>query len=478
MPQSPMPHADEAQPPFTAPRASARAQGVAADWQPAASDLVRAKIMIIDDEPVNGRVLKKYLRRIGYESFHLITDATEALDAIRMSCPDLVLLDLMMPRLNGMDLLRQIRSEDALQNLPVIILTAHSSPSNKLEALEAGANEFLAKPVDPHELAPRVRNVLAVKARHDHLAECARRLEQEVQRRTEELLAARHAAEVRYLAGKAEIATDVLHNVGNALNSVNVAVNLLGYTLRESKMPSLKRATDLLLEHERNLARFLNKDERGRLLPSYLSDLAETLLQERESSLREIELLTKHLEHISAVVATQQKYARPCQVAESVALADLLRDAEELLSSSFAKQAVDVLRDWADVPPVQTDRQKLLQVLVNVLKNAIQSVRRAHGENGGRVHVRLRCGEPGYVCIEIRDNGVGIAPENLTKIFSHGFTTREDGSGFGLHSCANIMKELGGTIDAQSDGPGCGATFTVTLPAKPHQEPLQEGPKA
>ncbi|NQT17200.1 MAG: response regulator, partial [Planctomycetes bacterium] len=423
-------------------------------------------------------VLKKYLRRIGYENFLMVTDATQGLDTIRTYGPDLVLLDLMMPRLNGMDLLRRIRFEDALQNLPVIILTAHSSPGNKLEALEAGANEFLAKPVDPYELAPRVRNVLAVKARHDHLVQCARRLEQEVQQRTEELLAAQHAAEVRYLAGKAEIATDVLHNVGNALNSVNVAVSLLGYTLRESKAPSLKRAADLLQEHQRHLARFLTKDERGRLLPSYLADLAKALLQERESSLKEVDLLTKHLEHISAVVATQQKYARPCQVAESVVLADLLRDAEELLSSSFATQAVDVVRDWADVPPVQTDKQKLLQVLVNLLKNAVQSVRQAHDQRGGRVHVRLGYGEPGRICIAIRDNGVGIAPEDMTTIFSHGFTTKDNGSGFGLHSCANIMKELGGTIDAESDGPGCGATFTVTLPTEPYQEQVQEGQNA
>lgn len=434
--------------------------------------------MMIDDEPLNGKVLKKYLGGIGYENFLMVTDSMQGLEMIRTHRPDLVLLDIMMPRLNGLDLLRQIRDEDSLRYLPVIIITAFCDSSNKLEALEAGANDFLTKPIDPYELAPRVRNVLAVKARLDHLMQCTEQLEKEVQHQTAELTAAQHASELRYMAGKAEIATDVLHNVGNALNSVNVAVNLLGYTLRESKAPSLKRAADLLRDNEDGLVRFLTKDERGRLLPSYLTELADALLRERESLLHEIDLLTRHLEHINAVVATQQKYARPCQVEEPVELTDLLRDAEELLGSSFAKHSVDLVCDCSGVQPLHTDKQKLLQVLINLLKNAVQSAWRAHDGTGGRVHVLAKCDGPDHIWIEIRDNGVGITPGDRKKLFSHGFTTKEDGSGFGLHSCANIMKELGGSIEMHSDGPGCGATFTLRVPAEPRQEHSREEQEA
>jgi DNA-binding response OmpR family regulator len=431
--------------------------------------------MLVDDEPLNNLVLEKRLRSIGYEHIVCTTDPTQVLDMIRREPPDLLLLDIMMPQLNGLDLLRQIRDEEELRFLPVIILTAFCDEDNRHEGLEAGANDFLPKPVDARELAARVRNVLAFKERQDQLFRTAQQLKAEIGQRTEELAAARHAAEVRYLAGKAEIATDVLHNVGNALHSVNVAVNLLAYTLRESKLPSLKRATDLLLENAGNPARFLTKDERGRILPSYLADLAENLLEEREGSLREIELLTKHLAHINAVVATQQRYARLCNVCEPVALADLLRDAEELLSSGLARHAVEVTRDYRNVPVVSTDQQKLLQVAVNVIKNAFQSVRQQHPDGGGRIALALRPDGPAQVSIEVRDNGVGIAREHLTKIFGHGFTTKKDGNGFGLHSCANIMKELGGAIDAQSGGPGQGAVFSITVPVGSTGQQQQAG---
>jgi two-component system sensor histidine kinase ChiS len=427
-------------------------------------DRASARIMIVDDEPVNINVVVKYLRSFGYSDFVSTTEPQKALVLLRESKPDLLLLDIMMPQINGLELLRQIRSDGRWQSLPVIILTAYCDPSNRREALERGVTDFLAKPVDPNELAPRIRNVLAAKANQDKLLQYTKQLERDIHDKTEALVEARHKAEHRYLAGKAEIATDVLHNVGNALNSVNVAADLIAYTLRESRLPAVKQVADLLLANEKRIGKFMQKDERGQVLPSYLGELADALRQEREMSLREIDVLSKHLEHIKAVVATQQKYAKLCNVMEPTSIPELLDDAEELLGSSFTKHGVAVVRHEMDTPSIKTDRQKLLQVLVNVLKNAMESSSQTSSAPHGRVEIRLGVKQPNQVFIEIRDNGVGIAEANLAKIFTHGFTTKKAGNGFGLHSCANILSELGGTIKAESDGPNSGAIFTLKLP--------------
>ena len=306
--------------------------------------------------------------------------------------------------------------------------------------------------------------MLAVKSHQDHLADLATKLEAEVERQAEELVKTRHEAELRYLAGKAEIATDVLHNVGNALNSVSTCVSLVAYTVRESKLQSLKRGTDLLHQYRDSLAKFLTRDKRGRLLPSYLVELADALGQEREKVLNEIELLNRHLDHIKSVVATQQKYAALRNVVDNVSLADLLGEVDELLGGSYARHGLEIVREYEDIPPVKTDRQKLLQIVLNVVKNAVDSVKQAHKTDLGRLELRIGQRDAKYVFIEVRDNGVGIDPEDLVKIFSHGFTTKASGHGFGLHSCANIIKELGGSIRACSDGIGQGATFRLEIP--------------
>jgi signal transduction histidine kinase len=115
------------------------------------------------------------------------------------------------------------------------------------------------------------------------------------------------------------------------------------------------------------------------------------------------------------------------------------------------------------VPPLITEKHKVLQILVNLMRNAKYAL-----DEGGRpeklMRVRAELNGHGTVRISIIDDGVGIAPENLTRIFGHGFTTRKAGHGFGLHSGALAAKELGGTLIAQSDGPGCGANFTLELP--------------
>lgn len=168
---------------------------------------IAAKIMIIDDEAVNIKVTRKYLQGFGYEDFITTTESARALEIISQEQPDVVLTDVVMPGVGGIEILRKMRDDPKLAHIPVIILTASCDRKTKLQVLELGATDFLAKPVDPSELIPRVRNALTAKAYHDHLANYAEELERQVQSRTAELEASRQEV-IHCLARAAEFRDD------------------------------------------------------------------------------------------------------------------------------------------------------------------------------------------------------------------------------------------------------------------------------
>ncbi|MCA9197777.1 MAG: response regulator [Planctomycetales bacterium] len=150
-----------------------------------------SKILVVDDEPVNIKVVRKYLQQWGYQRFVTTSDATQAFELIMHEQPDLILLDVVMPGINGLDILAKMRSHPLTKYLPVLILTAATDPETKFRALELGATDFLSKPVDPGDLAPRVRNALMVKSHQDHLKHYADELARQVRMRTAELAASR-----------------------------------------------------------------------------------------------------------------------------------------------------------------------------------------------------------------------------------------------------------------------------------------------
>jgi PAS domain S-box-containing protein len=269
-------------------------------------------------------------------------------------------------------------------------------------------------------------------------------------------------------AGMAEVATGVLHNVGNTLNSVNVSVGLVGERLRGSRVTGLARATALMKEHLPSLATFLLEDARGRQLPPYLIAVSEQLVQERDALLTEVQSLSESVEHMKSVVSMQQENARFVGVVEQVQVARLLDDALRLHAQSFDKEGIRVRREYCEAPQVLVDRHKLLQILFNLLSNARHALQ-ASGHADKRLTLRIGKGLGGELLrIEVADNGVGISPENLPRLFSQGFTTKKDGHGFGLHTSALAAAELGGALTCTSAGPGQGATFLLELPALHH----------
>jgi len=264
-------------------------------------------------------------------------------------------------------------------------------------------------------------------------------------------------------AGMAEVATGVLHNVGNVLNSVNVSAMLISDRLSKSKAAHVTQVSALLRENATDLATFFTSDPKGKRLPDFIHNLAVRLAAEHAELVGEAEVLTKNIGHIKDIVSVQQNYANVSGIIEALAPAGLVEHALQMNTAAFDRHHIDVVREFADVPLVRADKHKMLQVLVNVVRNAKFAVSEKPGPER-RIVVRIGINGNNRVKISVSDNGIGIAPENLTRIFAHGFTTKKGGHGFGLHTSALAATEMGGSLTAHSDGLGLGAVFTLELP--------------
>ena len=272
--------------------------------------------------------------------------------------------------------------------------------------------------------------------------------------------------ETSRLAGMAEVATGVLHNVGNVLNSVNVSAGLVVEKLRRSKAPKVVKAAALLTSRNGNLAEYLTNDENGRKLPTYLAKLGDYLVAENVELLSEIDQLGRNIEHIKEVVAMQQSYAKVSGVFENLPAYQLVEDAIAMNIGAFERHGVEVERRFSAVPLVRIDRHKVLQILINLIRNAKYALDEVH-RTDKQIVIAIAQANESMIRVTVADNGIGISPENLTRIFAHGFTTREDGHGFGLHSGALAARSMGGALSVDSAGPGQGATFTLELPIAP-----------
>jgi NO-binding membrane sensor protein with MHYT domain/two-component sensor histidine kinase len=263
-------------------------------------------------------------------------------------------------------------------------------------------------------------------------------------------------------AGMAEVATGVLHSVGNVLNSLGVSAALMQTQLRDSRVFNVQKVSALLDSNKERLAGFLESDERGKQLPGYLQQLGEHLAAENQKLQAEAAAIAAHVGHIRNIVAAQQTHARRGGVTEAI-------DITELLDSSVGIHFTDmshvvVRREYEPIEPVTLDRHKLIQILGNLLSNARHALKDCDHEHR-QLTLRIRRDDPEHVVIEVVDSGVGISPEVLPRLFEFGFTTKRDGHGFGLHTCAILAKELSGELAAFSEGVGKGARFVLKLPA-------------
>jgi two-component system sensor kinase FixL len=264
-------------------------------------------------------------------------------------------------------------------------------------------------------------------------------------------------------AGMAEMATGLLHNVGNTLNSVNVSANLVTDRIRSLRVGGLVRSAELMKEHEGDLCTFFATDPRGRQLPAYLIALASQLAEEQQALLAEQLTLTQGLEHVKSIVSMQQEHARFSGMVELMSVTRLIDDALRLHAVSFERSKIHIVREYADIPPILMDRHKLLQIILNLLSNARHALLDSERLDK-RLVIRVQPAPEDRLRIQVSDNGKGIAPEHLARLFTQGFTTKKDGHGFGLHISALAAIEMAGSLTCDSEGPGQGATFTIELP--------------
>ena len=318
-------------------------------------------------------------------------------------------------------------------------MTARGGNEASVSGLVVGADDYVAKPFSPSELRSRLRAAQRMSEVHTRLREKSRE------------------------AGMAIVANGILHNLGNILNGVTVSSGVIQEQLHQSKIPKLQMVASLLNEHEADLPAFIAQDGRGKLLPAFITQLSEHLEAELRNLMTEVESLRACTEHVSGVIATQQEFALPDRgVRDFVLVDELVAKALKLSMSAFEMRGIDVVCDLSCKASIVTDPHKVLQILLNLLGNARHAVQeRALSERRVWLTTELNGSS---VRIRVRDNGVGLAPDHMGKIFNQGFTTKRGGHGLGLHSSANWARELSGSLLCYSDGLGRGAMFTLELP--------------
>ena len=274
-------------------------------------------------------------------------------------------------------------------------------------------------------------------------------------------------------SGMAEIATNVLHNVGNVLNSISVSISVGRDLAKNQNVTNLRKAAQLLEENANNVG-YLQDDPKGKAIPGFIKLSAQTLENSQQRLIEEFNNLHKHLNHVVTVVTMQQEYAGTKNVFEELEVSKLVEDAIQIGEGTLQQSRIGVEKQYQADVVADVEKHKVLQILINLIRNAKHACEDAPGDREKVITISIETPATDFFSIEVADTGVGIDPTNLTNIFNHGFTTKENGSGFGLHSSANTAKQMGGSLIATSAGIGQGASFVLTLPIKPKQRESQE----
>lgn len=344
--------------------------------------------------------------------------------------------------------------------------------NDELSILIGAFNEMLEQIQRRDSALVKAKNQLEIKVKDRtlKLTDANKRLKMEIIEREQVNVKLKETydalVDASHQAGMMQVATDVLHNVGNVLNSVNISTTLIAEIISHSKVQNFKNVTEMIEANLDDLGKFLNEDSQGKHVPAYLIKISKLLTEEQTDIAGKLESLVENVNHIKEIVNMQQSYSKVSGVEMVTALDELIDNSINVNSSSFERHGIKLIREFGDLPEVNIEKQKLLHILVNLIANAKYALK--HSKNEEKL-LTVRCfkNNEDSLQIEVADNGMGIPEENLTKIFSHGFTTKEDGNGFGLHSAALAVNEMGGVLSVHSDGIGQGATFRLELQFKP-----------
>lgn len=274
----------------------------------------------------------------------------------------------------------------------------------------------------------------------------------------------RQLQDASQMAGATELATGILHNVGNVLNGVNVSVSQLTQTQHESRMSALDSIVKLMVEQGPNLPVFIASDQRGQNLVQALAQLEQIRQEESEDFANELRELAKGVGHMRNIIDMQQSTARQTHQHEAFDITGVINDALQLYTNAFERLNITLNLNLDERLLAQTDRPSVIHILVNLISNARNAIAESNLDGPRQITIESST-DTQWIEIKVTDTGNGIEPVNLKHLFEYGFTTRKTGHGFGLHHSINAARELGGTLTAHSDGAGCGATFILRLPA-------------
>jgi C4-dicarboxylate-specific signal transduction histidine kinase len=406
------------------------------------------RVLCLEDDPDFAELVKSMLEAEGLPTEMLVVDnCADFAVGLERGNFDVILSDYQLPTGNGLQALHAARQKSP--DTPFVLISGCISEQAAIATLSSGATDYILKN-GINRLVPAVRRAV-------NEAQERKRAADELKKSQAKL------ADASRLAGTAEVATSVLHNVGNVINSVNVSVSLISDELKKSRIENLGRIAAMMQEHAADIGDFISRDPKGKQVPEYLCQLAEHMDHEQAALLKEMDAIRSNIEHVKEIVATQQSYSQVGGATERVRVSDLVEDALRMNAGALTRHDAKVIRQYEEnLPEITVDKNKVLQILVNLIGNAKYACDES-SEQEKRLTLAVRKGD-NRVQISVADNGVGIPPENMDKIFNHGFTTRKNGHGFGLHSSLAAARQLGGTLSAQSDGPGKGATFTLDLP--------------
>jgi signal transduction histidine kinase len=447
----------------------------------------RCPILVVDDRPEN---LVSMQALLNDPSWNIVTvdSGQEALALVLRSRFAVVLLDVQMPGMDGFETAELMRSNSRSRDLPVLFVTAGAhDPRMVFKGYEAGAVDYISKPIEPHILLSKVRVFTELFRRRTELEEEIERrtkaeeeltqanakLRQEVQEREriqverdrmhEELM------ETARKVGMAEIATSVLHNIGNAMNNVTVGLSMLKRLASHQFFTVVDQLQNLVTLHAHDLPDFIQNDERGKKLPSMLTHLggaAKSLQAQQDSEIKRIAL---SVSHILEIIAWQQNVAVENHLFMDLLPGTLVKDAILITQAGMDQRHITVTVQDETNENIRIERHKALQILVNFLRNAEQAIEGINREDG-KIQLTVRFPDKDNIEFTVRDNGCGISQEVKDRLFQFGFTTKPQGHGFGLHSCVMVAKEMGGEVNAASDGVGQGSCFTLRLPRAPKEK--------
>lgn len=392
------------------------------------------RILVVDDNAD----MRGYITHLLTPSYQVITasDGEQAWRVLENQAIDLVLSDVMMPRLDGLDLTTRLKQSPLFAHLPVILVTARGGSDASVEGLAAGADDYLAKPFSANELLARVAAALRMAKTQQALRRAERN------------------------AGSSLMAATILHNLGNILNGVTVPLSIISDKLQANLLARLPELIGLLEQHRAELPPAIQS------VPEYLQLMAEQQEHERQTIMEEFTCLSANLEQAVQIIRRHQgATARGNQlVLEAIAADVLMEKALELVGGNQELQGIEIHRAYGFQGLLTTDPHLVLQVLVNLLLNAAQAIERLKPQAPWLRLETLQHGEE--ISLIVADNGEGMSQTNLEQLFDQHFTTKIKGHGFGLHTGALWIKQLGGRLSAQSEGVGQGATFIITLPRK------------